>query len=167
MPKRRSFKTRGDKLSAERLAEQAFKIASSEPEDVAARFNTARRLFMRGMVAWSEREYRRIIDSEAPDSKEVVNGRNQLAEIFHDQSRDAEAAKLLQPLVDMMDKNSDFAQHLATGAASGDYDSRPGMLRANSITTNPAMLARKTIATANAQLDRAIDKVIRTIPIRM
>ncbi len=154
-----SFKTRGDELSAERLAEQAFKIASSEPEDVAARFNTARRLFMRGMVAWSEREYRRIIDSEAPDSKEVVNGRNQLAEIFHDQSRDAEAAKLLQPLVDMMDKNSDFAQHLATGAASGDYDSRPGMLRAQFYYYQSCdARAKNDRHREAAQLDRAIEQ---------
>lgn len=120
-----SHQARGDALSAEKFADQAFKIVSAESDDLLARYTVARRLYLLGMVPWCEREYRRIVDTDPADSKEVVSSRRILAELFHDQNRDAEAAAIIGTMLDQMQKNGDFAQKVA-----GDYRMRPGAIRA-------------------------------------
>lgn len=150
-----SFKARGDELTAERLADQAFKIVLAEPGDVAARFDTAKRLYGRGMIAWSEREYRRIVEAEAFDSKESINSRNILGEMFHDQGRDTEAAEIMQKLVEELEKNSDFAQHFA----NGEYDVQPGMARAQyHFYRACAARAKNDLHRETAELDMAIEQ---------
>jgi tetratricopeptide (TPR) repeat protein len=120
-----SFKERGDAAQAEKYALQAFKIVSTDQDDLTARFTVAQRLWMHGMTAWSEREYRRIVDSDPPESEQVLKGRNLLADMFHDQGRDAEAAAMLGRLVDQFEKNGELASKII-----GEFDMRPGLLRA-------------------------------------
>lgn len=119
-----SFKARGDEASAEKYAEQAFKIVSTESDDVVARYEMAQRLYMHGMVAWCEKEYRRIVDHDPPESREVLKSRSVLAEMFHDQERDGEAAEMLQKLVKQLSGNGELAQKMA------EWEMRPGMIRA-------------------------------------
>jgi tetratricopeptide (TPR) repeat protein len=119
-----SFKARGDEAAAEKYADQAFKIISTEADDATARYEAAQRLYVHGMVAWCEREYRRIIDNDPAESREVLKSRALLAEICHDQQRDHEAAEILQKLVDQLKKNGELAQKMA------EYEMRPGMIRA-------------------------------------
>ncbi len=88
-----------------------------------ARFFTARRLYARGMVAWCEKEHLYIIDHSPPESPEAAKSKSILAELFHDQERDGEAAEMLQKLVDQLKKNVEFAQKMT------EWEMRPGLIR--------------------------------------
>src|SRR5207248_286032 len=75
-----------DKL-AEQFALDAFRL-NANAEDVAARAELADELRHRGMLAWSEREYRYILAHGTAGSKEVIDARFDLCEMLHDLDRD-------------------------------------------------------------------------------
>ena len=148
-----SFKARGDDAAAEKYAEQAFKIITTEPEDLTARYEVAQRLYLHGMVAWSEKEYQRIIKDDPADSNEVLTSRTLLAEMLHDQERDGEAAEVLQKLVDQLTKNGELAQKMA------EFELRPGLIRAQLHFYLACQFAAKNdFKRQTEELDEAIDK---------
>jgi tetratricopeptide (TPR) repeat protein len=148
-----SRKARGDEAGAEKYAEQAFKIVSTEPEDSTARFRVARRLYTLGMVAWSEKEYQRIIKDDPADSNEVLTSRTLLAEMLHDQERDGEAAEMLEKLVKQLSKNGELAQKMA------EFELRPGLIRAQLHFYKACQAAAKNdLKRQTDELDEAIDK---------
>jgi len=148
-----SHKARGDEAGSEKYAEQAFKIITTEPEDLTARYEVAQRLYLHGMVAWSEKEYQRIVKDDPADSREVLRSRTFLAEMLHDQERDGEAAEMLQKLVEQLKKNGELAQKMA------EFELRPGLIRAQLHFYLACEFAAKNDRKRQSEeLDEAIDK---------
>ena len=137
------------------------KSSPAEPEDVSARYDIAQRLYIHGMVAWCEREYRRIVDSDPPESREVLRSRTVLAEIFHDQGRDTEAAAMLQKLVDQLHRNGELAQKMV-----GEYEMRPARSALNCTTIKPAKPTPNTMSTRKpTNWTKRSTRATRPIPI--
>ncbi len=120
-------KIHGDDAAAEQDAQRAFHIAST-PDELDTRLEMARRLRYRGMLPWSEREYKFVLDpannGNQSGSVEVLQASFALAEMFHDQERDAEAAEALRKVVDQLKGNGELRQRII------DLSHSPGSLRA-------------------------------------
>ncbi len=67
----------------------------------------------RGLHAWSEQEYLSLIKSHEPTELISVRSRLMLAELYHDQYRELEAAQVLQAMFDAMQDNPVIGEHLA------------------------------------------------------
>jgi tetratricopeptide (TPR) repeat protein len=100
---------RGQKDQAEKLAQQAAQLVSEG--DFAERCRVAGKLRMRGLFEWSEREYKRVMDSKI-DQAEAVFARVVCAEMLHDLDRDHDAAPMLQVLVDAMNRDKNVEQRV-------------------------------------------------------
>lgn len=94
---------RGDKDAGEKTAEQALAL---EPKDSHKHLEVAYQLQERGRFAWSEREYRGILNSVEMVSRDGVDVRSMLAEMLHDLQRDAEAAAVLGDIVKAMEADN-------------------------------------------------------------
>ncbi len=100
----RARKLQGNEKLAKELADKAFKLpvqaANAVDAEMQLRWRSlfAERLQIHGMFDWSEREYRGILATGPVDSDVVARARLALAELFHDQQRDAEAAELVRVL---------------------------------------------------------------------
>jgi hypothetical protein len=104
-------KVHGKDSAAERFAQQAFDLPTSADE-LDARLDVARSLRYRGMLAWSEREYRLVMNSGVAGSEEVLRSGFDLAEMLHDLDRDGEAADVLHKIVDQTKGNGELQQRL-------------------------------------------------------
>jgi len=87
---------------AERTAELALK---SNTEDHREHILAAYALQERGLLEWSEREYRYITQRVLPGSQEGLQARLFFSEMLHDLQRDQEAAEVLRDVVDAMEKD--------------------------------------------------------------
>jgi tetratricopeptide (TPR) repeat protein len=63
------------------------------------------RLQERGLFDWAEREYRMIADKAPAGTRTNFKSRFLLSELLHDHQRDQDAAEVLQPIADLMDKD--------------------------------------------------------------
>ncbi len=112
-------KTKGNSELAEQFALKAYRLGaeSDDARTLPARFNTALWLEQSGMADWCEREFRYVIkhgDATSPIiATTVARARNDLSELLHDQDRDAEAAEVLQGLIEAIPKNDELAKLLA------------------------------------------------------
>jgi len=84
----------GDKESAENTAKQARQLSSSRSS---SSLDTAVALQRRGRLRWAELEYRQVIDAGA--TKPKVEAQSALSEMWHDQGNDLAAAKLLEEML--------------------------------------------------------------------
>lgn len=85
----------GQTAVAQALADQAFELRGG---DATSWLNVAQALQSWGCVAWSEREYRRIIET-APYSPNVINAQFYLASMLHDAGEDRAASEVLKQAV--------------------------------------------------------------------
>jgi tetratricopeptide (TPR) repeat protein len=87
---------------AEQTAKKAFELI---PDKLEEHFALADLLQKRGLHDWSDREYRFIIEKLPPVNRGTVVARLVLSEDLHDRQREAEAADVLKPMVDAVDRN--------------------------------------------------------------
>ena len=92
----------GNEALAEEAASKALKINADKG---AEHLLVAFRLAERGLMKWSDREYRFVIDLGPPHADAVIKARSLLAENLHDRLEDLAAAEVLKGLVDGMDKD--------------------------------------------------------------
>jgi tetratricopeptide (TPR) repeat protein len=92
-------KLQGRDKAAQAAALKVFKI---NPKDALAHWRAARELMDQGMIDWSEREFRHVIDSTSAFSRAGLNSQLQLGSMLHDQLRDEDAAKALQAAIDAL-----------------------------------------------------------------
>jgi tetratricopeptide (TPR) repeat protein len=104
-------KVHGNEAAAQRYAQQAFDLASNADE-LDARLEVARSLRYRGMLAWSEREYRQVMSVGVAGSEEVLRSGFDLSEMLHDLDRDGDAADVLHKIVDQTKGNGELQQRL-------------------------------------------------------
>ena len=87
---------------AEALARQALEARADKLDEHRL---AARELQKRGLFDWAEREYRTVIARATPGSDDELRARSALAEMFHDIGKELAAAEVLQPFVDVIDKD--------------------------------------------------------------
>lgn len=92
----------GSDALAEEAAAKALKINSDK---AAEHLLVAFRLSERGLMKWSDREYRFVIDIGPPHADAVIKARSLLAENLHDRQEDLAAAEVLKGLADGIDKD--------------------------------------------------------------
>jgi tetratricopeptide (TPR) repeat protein len=91
---------------AEQTAERAFQLnQGSSQEHILAAYS----LQERGRFAWAEREYRYVLELGPIGSQHDLQARFLLSEMLHDIGRDLDAARVLQPAVDVMNDDSNIA----------------------------------------------------------
>lgn len=90
-----------EKLQGKGEAAQAaaLKVFKLNPKDDLAHWQAARHLVAKGLIDWSEREFRHVIESGDVFSRARLNGQLQLAGMLHDQLRDEAAGKVLEEAV--------------------------------------------------------------------
>ena len=94
------------KTGKEELAEQtARKSLELKSSNIAERIAIGYELQKRGLFDWAEREYRAVSDNTTVGSRPDFLARLQLSELLHDHAREKDAADVLQPLADLMDKD--------------------------------------------------------------
>lgn len=94
------------KLDKADLAKQtAARALTVHPENLDAHFLVAFRLQEKGLFEWSELEYRLVISHAPVGSVADFKVRFLLSEMLHDLAREGDAADVLQPLADLMDKD--------------------------------------------------------------
>lgn len=69
-------------------------------------------LQQRGMIDWAIREYQAAIDIGPPATRPTYIAQSALAELLHDHERHLEAAKVLQPAVDELERNAEFRMRI-------------------------------------------------------
>lgn len=93
----------GDKVRAEEIASEAFKLNPVKSvEQLIPHLTTAYALKSRGLIPWALREYRYVIDSAPAAHVVTVSARFSLAEMYHDQGSDREAAEELGKLCEVL-----------------------------------------------------------------
>jgi tetratricopeptide (TPR) repeat protein len=91
----------GRRELAERLAAQALQLDAGRPE---RHFLTAIELEKRGLFAWSEQEYRHVIEAGPTVSENSLRAATSLAQMLHDQAKELQAGRVLQDVVAQVDK---------------------------------------------------------------
>jgi Flp pilus assembly protein TadD len=99
----------GNSQLAEELAKRAFDLNPQSPEE---HFALAGVLQERGLSAWSDREYRFIIEKLPPVNRGTIVARLLLSEDLHDRGREAEAAEVLKPLAEALAKGDGDMQRM-------------------------------------------------------
>jgi len=100
----------GQKELAEQTAERALELFAEDP---AQHVLAALGLQERGLIAWAEREYRRVLKLAEEGSPHNLNARFMLAEMLHDQQQELVAAEVLQAAVDLIQKDPNVMQLVA------------------------------------------------------
>jgi tetratricopeptide (TPR) repeat protein len=114
----------GNTEESERLAAKALEI---DAEDARRHIMIALRLQETGMLRWAEREYRHVIKIGPADSEEALTAGTWLAELLHDQLRDAAAAKLLDDIVELARTRPRAAKHIERMAGRSGINVRARM----------------------------------------
>jgi Flp pilus assembly protein TadD len=99
----------GESKLAEELAKRAFELSPNSPEE---HFGIAAALQERGLNAWSDREYRYLIEKLPPVNRGTIVARLRLSEDLHDRGREAEAAEVLKPMADALAMGNGDLQRL-------------------------------------------------------
>ena len=115
----------GERGLAEQLADKALKINGSNAQE---HVSVAHKLYERGLMDWAEREYRQAIALGPLGSPTDIESRWVLAQRWHDQLRDQEAAELFKELLDAADADMVVMQRLRALPQMGDIS--PNGLRA-------------------------------------
>lgn len=100
----------GQKEQAEKTAERAMRTNADTPQE---HIEAAFHLQERGLFDWAEREYRHVIELGPAGGQHDVRSRFLLSEMLHDQQRELDAAKTLQPVVDGLDKDQNVLHAVA------------------------------------------------------
>ncbi len=105
----------GHTEQSERTAARALRADPESPE-----LHTERALWVQelGLFDWSEREYRHVIQTTPPETKENLEARFLFSEMLHDLQRDQEAAEILQEAVTVLERDEN-ARRLARRSAEG------------------------------------------------
>jgi len=96
---------------AESTASQAIKLKGY---DILKHLDLASALYGSGLRKWAEREFRYVIKKSPVQSEEYIDAASILSEMLHDRQDDLEAAKLLEPLIQSMEKRPPMMRILAT-----------------------------------------------------
>jgi len=96
----------------ERAEKTASRAASLGPDNAKEHVRVGSVLRDRGLHQWSEREYRHVIQKGPAGSIEYIEAHLYLAEMLHDLQRELPAAKVLQGLIDLMEKEPAVARLL-------------------------------------------------------
>ncbi len=109
----------GNEQAAQQMADKALALNDGTSHDqLMPHFQAALELRRRGMLKWSQREYRHVIESGGPAEVVTMYAQTGLCEMLHDQGDDEGAAKLCQDMLvvrELKDKNKDGeAQDLNT-----------------------------------------------------
>jgi tetratricopeptide (TPR) repeat protein len=88
--------------AVQEAVERARKATPADPE---SRFRLAYRLQQRGMIPFAVDEYRHVIELGPAGSLNTLGAQWVLAELLHDQGKQAEAAEVLLPCVAAMEEN--------------------------------------------------------------
>ena len=97
-----AYAAQGKKDQAGETAARAFKIAPGKQQSELLRhLMVAQHLRGRGLFDWAKREFEHVISQGAAANSDEVprHGPNHLAEMFHDQGQDLDAAGTLEKLV--------------------------------------------------------------------
>lgn len=95
-------RSQGKTEVADGLSAKAAKLIQGGAEE---HWKRAKQFGECGLLTAAEREYRLAIASAPPETETAIRAQTNLAELFHDQQRDLEAAKVGQALVDSADQN--------------------------------------------------------------
>jgi tetratricopeptide (TPR) repeat protein len=82
-------------------------------------YQAAVELHQRGLMKWSEAEYRKVVEIGPPASLYTYVTQSRLAEILHDRDDDLEAAKVLQAAVDEVARNAEFRAQIEQRRSRG------------------------------------------------
>jgi tetratricopeptide (TPR) repeat protein len=121
-------KITGDDAQANLLAERASRIkplpeneakrAEMSPKELEETAQTHRligeKLEQRGLFHWAEREFRQIIDAMETDSEPAYTARVHLASMLGELQRFEDAADVLRPLTERIEKDDKFKQRLSS-----------------------------------------------------
>jgi tetratricopeptide (TPR) repeat protein len=115
--------TRAQALAAEGKNQQAEEAADRalhlNPDRASDHDLLAIILRRRGLMEWSDREYRHIIGMKGSTLETRLNAlkaRRDLAESLHDRALDAEAGELMQAVIDQLDNPNDTNRELSRRA---------------------------------------------------
>ncbi|GIW96206.1 MAG: hypothetical protein KatS3mg110_4247 [Pirellulaceae bacterium] len=111
------YRRQGDAAKAEQLAEKARNTLVDQHEQ---HLEAAWQLEERGHFDWAEREFLQVIESATEGSLANLRARFALAEMYHDQLRNLEAAKTLEPVVDAARSSPEFANRVRNARGGGE-----------------------------------------------
>ena len=104
-----SKRAQGLNKEADALAEKAFQLVPTEP---AEHLDAAGLLMKRGLFEYSELEFRHVIAKVPPETTAAIDARLGLSEMLHDQEHDLAAAEVLQPLVSLIESDTNVKQRM-------------------------------------------------------
>lgn len=115
---------------AEKADATALQALALHPENQELHVNLATALEHElGLVKWAEQEFRQAIKLAAADSMTACRARLLLSELLHDQLHELDAAELLQPVCDMMQKSEAYKE--TVGRARRDQNPESVIARMN------------------------------------
>ena len=97
----------GDKVRAAQAAERALRLNAGRPQE---HLELAESLQRRGLMTWSDMEFRAVIDGAMLSAPQSLRARLLLSESLHDRTLDEQAGNVLKPVVDAMDRNDGQGQ---------------------------------------------------------
>jgi tetratricopeptide (TPR) repeat protein len=115
----------GNRELAEQAADRALKLNGDKSMD---HVTVARRLLDRGLIEWSDREFRYVISLGPITAITAITARRELSESLHDRLLDLEAAEVIKELIDVADRDVNVQQQIRTLLQQSDNN--PNMLRA-------------------------------------
>ena len=99
-----SYDERGDKQRARETAMRAFHLhPGTLNEQLGHHFMVAQQLCEHGQFAWARREFEHVISTANEAESLSAMARMLLAEMFHEQGQDRDAAAAMEKLVNLMD----------------------------------------------------------------
>ncbi len=142
----------GNRESAERTAEQALKLGG---DSALEHKSVAKALLDRGLIEWSDRELRYIIQLGPIASPLAIEARLHLSQSLHDRALDRQAAEALQGLIEAMDTDMNVVQQVREIL----QDRPPGMIRARFFHYLACDAeSKKEIAKQREYLDKALEQ---------
>jgi tetratricopeptide (TPR) repeat protein len=102
----------------EQSQQTADRALAADPNSPTEHVEAAIWVQERGLFDWSEREYRRVIQTTPTEAQENLEARFNFSEMLHDLSRDLEAAQLLEEAVPVLESNEN-ARRAARRSAEG------------------------------------------------
>jgi len=97
----------GDKERAAAAVERALKLNAGKAFE---HLQLAENLQKRGLMQWSDEEYRAVLDASPLNAPESLRARLLFSESLHDRAIDDRAGDVLKPLVEAIDRNDALGQ---------------------------------------------------------
>lgn len=105
---------------AEEAEQAAQKALAKQPQQFDEHLEAAFLLQERGLFDWAEREFNSVIQAAGDGNLAALRARFFLAEMYHDQLRNLEAAQTLEPMAEAAKSNPEYANRVRNARGGAD-----------------------------------------------